>query len=90
MSIETINLTHVYMAGTARAIRAVDAISLRVEDGESVGIMGPTGSGKSTLVQHFNGLLKPTEGRVVVDGEDLWPGPEPGDRRRRHDLRPVR
>jgi energy-coupling factor transport system ATP-binding protein len=90
MSIETIDLTHIYMAGTARAIKAVDGVSLRVEDGESVGIMGPTGSGKSTLVQHFNGLLRPYEGRVLVDGEDLWTAPGPEARSRRRDLRPVR
>lgn len=72
MSIETVNLVHVYMPGTPRAIAAVDGVSLRLEDGEAVGIMGPTGSGKSTLVQHFNGLLRPTSGRVLIDGEDLW------------------
>ncbi len=83
MSIETRNLTHVYMPGTPQALAAVDGVSLRLEDGESVGIMGPTGSGKSTLVQHFNGLLRPTSGQVLVDGEDIWGGP-------RTDLRAVR
>lgn len=72
MSIETIALTHTYMAGTSRAVVAVDEVSLRIGDRESVGIIGPTGSGKSTLVQHFNGLLRPTSGRVLVDGLDLW------------------
>ncbi len=85
-SIETIDLTHVYMAGTARAVVAVDRVSLKVEAGEAVGIVGPTGSGKSTLVQHFNGLLRPSAGRVLVDGRDLWnpAGPAgPGERSRR-------
>jgi len=83
MSIETVGLTHVYMAGTPRAITAVESVDLRISDGETVGIVGPTGSGKSTLVQHFNGLLRPTSGRVLVDGEDLWPSSTPpvrGDR----------
>jgi len=98
MSIETIDLTHVYMAGTTRAITAVDGFNLRVGDGEAVGIVGPTGSGKSTLVQHFNGLLRPTSGRVLVDGEDLWsplPARDGRTSERRHrpgkaDLRKVR
>ncbi|HCW51530.1 MAG TPA: energy-coupling factor transporter ATPase [Clostridiales bacterium] len=80
MSIETVDLTHVYMPGTERAVVAVDRVSLRIDDGETVGIMGPTGSGKSTLIQHFNGLLRPTSGRVLVDGEDLWPREKEGPR----------
>lgn len=83
MPVETIDLTHVYMPGTPRAIAAVDGISLAIGAGEAVGIMGPTGSGKSTLVQHFNGLLRPTSGRVLVDGNDLWA-------RGKADLRGVR
>jgi len=74
MSIETVDLVHVFMPGTPAAVTAVDGVSLRLEDGEAVGIMGPTGSGKSTLIQHFNGLLRPTSGRVLIDGEDLWGG----------------
>lgn len=74
MSIETINLTHTYMAGSPQALTAVDHVSLAIPDGSAVGLMGPTGSGKSTLVQHFNGLLRPTSGQVLVDGEDLWAG----------------
>lgn len=86
MSIETVDLTHVYLEGTPRAIVAVDRVSLRIADGEAVGIVGPTGSGKSTLVQHFNGLLRPTSGRVLVDGRDLW-GREDGGK---PNLRAVR
>jgi energy-coupling factor transport system ATP-binding protein len=74
MPVETIDLRHVYMSGTSRAIAAVDGVSLVIGAGEAVGIMGPTGSGKSTLVQHFNGLLRPTSGRILVDGVDLWNG----------------
>ncbi|HEY8394280.1 MAG TPA: energy-coupling factor transporter ATPase [Thermaerobacter sp.] len=70
-------LHHVYDErgpGRRDSLRGID---LAIGDGELVGLAGPTGSGKSTLVQHFNGLLKPTAGRVVVDGIDLWaPGPE--------------
>ncbi|RJQ07283.1 MAG: energy-coupling factor transporter ATPase [Bacillota bacterium] len=90
MSIETVDLTHVYMAGTPNALTAVDRVSLRMGDGEAVGIMGPTGSGKSTLVQHFNGLLRPTSGRVLVDGEDLWRADETHRRGRKADLRSIR
>lgn len=64
-------MSYVYSPGTPHAVTALDAVTLRVDDGESLGIIGPTGSGKSTLVQHLNGLLKPTRGRVLVDGEDL-------------------
>ncbi len=52
--------------------RALEGITLRVSRGEMVAVIGPTGSGKSTLIQHFNGLLRPTSGTVLVEGEDLW------------------
>ena len=71
MSIEVRHLTHAYAKGTALQTVALDDISLTVREGEFVGIVGHTGSGKSTLVQHLNGLLKPTSGQVLVDGEDL-------------------
>ena len=71
MSIELHEVTHVYMPGTPHAVVALEDVTLKIEDGEALGIIGPTGSGKSTLVQHLNGLLKPTRGRVVVDGQDL-------------------
>ena len=64
--IEIEQLVHVYESGT----RAVDGVSLRIEDGERVAIIGQNGSGKSTLVRHLNGLLRPTEGRVLLDGVD--------------------
>jgi len=60
MSIKVTGLTYVYMKGTPYEKKALDNINLSIETGEFVGIIGHTGSGKSTLVQHFNGLLKPT------------------------------
>ena len=66
------NLTHIYSAGTPFEHRALDGVSFSVERGEFVGIIGHTGSGKSTLMQHLNGLLKPTEGKVFLDGTDIW------------------
>ena len=71
MSIEIRHLTHCYSAGSALSTVALDDISMTIEDGEFLGIIGHTGSGKSTLVQHLNGLLKPTSGQILVDGEDL-------------------
>ncbi len=66
------NLTYVYGEGTPFRKVALDNVSIGLEEGELVGIIGHTGSGKSTLIQHFNGLLKPTSGRVIVDGEELF------------------
>ena len=71
MSIEVRHLTHTYGEGSALHTVALNDVSFTIEDGEFVGIVGHTGSGKSTLVQHLNGLLKPTSGQVLVDGEDL-------------------
>ena len=65
------HLAHDYMRGTPLAVRALHDVSLTVYPGEIVGILGHTGSGKSTVVQHLNGLLRPAEGRVVVFGQDL-------------------
>ncbi|PZN13367.1 MAG: energy-coupling factor transporter ATPase [Bacillota bacterium] len=77
MSIVIEGLHHVYDERGPGRREALCGIDLTIGDGELVGLAGPTGSGKSTLVQHFNGLLKPAAGRVVVDGIDLWePGPE--------------
>ena len=65
------NLTHVYSQGTPFEKVAVDNISVEIEPGEILGIIGHTGSGKSTFIQHLNGLLKPTSGRVCFDGQDI-------------------
>lgn len=69
--LETQNLTYVYGEGTPFRITAVEDVNLSVEKGEFVGIIGHTGSGKSTLVQHLNGLLKPTAGKIFLNGEDI-------------------
>lgn len=66
------NLTHTYAAGTPLSVDAVKNVSLDIEKGELVGVIGHTGSGKSTLIQHLNGLLKPTSGKVMVNGRDIW------------------
>ena len=71
MSIEVRHLTHCYSEGSAFSTKALNDVSFTVEDGEFLGIIGHTGSGKSTLVQHLNGLLKPTSGQVIIDGQDL-------------------
>ena len=70
--IKTQDLTYIYGEGTPFRKVAVDNVDLEIEQGEMVGIIGHTGSGKSTLIQHFNGLMKPTKGEVYIDGEKLW------------------
>ena len=66
------NLTHIYSSGTPFEHTALEDISFELERGEFVGIIGHTGSGKSTLMQHLNGLLKPTSGKILLDGKDIW------------------
>ena len=70
------NLTHTYGAGTPFQRNAVEDLSFTVKQGEFLGVIGHTGSGKSTLIQHLNGLLKPTSGRVLLDGKDIWAEPK--------------
>lgn len=65
-------VTHLYNEGMPSESKAIDNINLNIEEGELVGVIGHTGSGKSTLVQHFNGILKPNSGKVIVDGIDIW------------------
>ena len=72
--LEVKNLTYIYSAGTPFEHKALDDISFSVERGEFIGIIGHTGSGKSTLMQQLNGLLKPTSGTVLLDGQDIWSG----------------
>ena len=69
--LEVKNLTHTYSAGTPFEHKALDNVNFSVERGEFIGIIGHTGSGKSTLMQHLNGLLKPTSGQVLLDGVDI-------------------
>ncbi len=70
------NLTHTYSAGTPFERNAVEEMNIEVMPGEFLGIIGHTGSGKSTLIQHLNGLLKPTSGHVYLDGQDIWANPK--------------
>ncbi|MCR5789119.1 MAG: energy-coupling factor transporter ATPase [Lachnospiraceae bacterium] len=72
MSIIVNHLSYVYSQDTAYAVKALKDISFQVEDGEFIGLLGSTGSGKSTLIQHLNGLLTPTEGSVYYNGEDIF------------------
>jgi len=73
--IETRNLSYTYSPGTPFRKDAIADISLNIEKGDFIGIIGHTGSGKSTLVQHLNGLLKPTSGKVFLNGKDIWEQP---------------
>ncbi|MBQ8686913.1 MAG: energy-coupling factor transporter ATPase [Ruminococcus sp.] len=70
--LRTEELTYQYSAGTPFEKTAVDHVNLEIEEGAFVGVIGSTGSGKSTLMQHFNGLLRPTSGTVYLDGTDIW------------------
>ncbi len=70
--IELKNVTYKYSAGTPFESVAVDDVSVSIEKGEFCGIIGHTGSGKSTLIQHLNGLIKPTSGEVLIDGKNIW------------------
>lgn len=74
--LELKDLSFVYGQGTPFEKRAVDGVSLSIEQGEFVGIIGHTGSGKSTLVQMLNGLIKPTSGQVILEGKDIWENPK--------------
>ena len=70
------NLTHIYSPKTPFELRALNNINLSIESGSFIGVMGHTGSGKSTLISHFNGLLKPTSGRILLNGVDIWEKPK--------------
>lgn len=74
MLIETRDLSFTYMPGTPFQVEALQSVNMTVARGEFIGIIGETGSGKSTLVQHFNGLLKPTGGEIRVEGKNIWAG----------------
>ena len=74
--LEVKNLTHTYDGNTPFMNDAVKNVNFSIEKGEIVGIIGHTGSGKSTLVQHLNGLLKPTDGEVLLDGKNIWVNPK--------------
>lgn len=82
MSLKIDHVSYVYSAGTAYEKHALRDVTLEIPDGQFAGIIGHTGSGKSTLIQHFNGLMKPTSGKVLFNGEDIW-----GDQYDRRSLR---
>lgn len=73
--IKTEHLSYVYNPGLPTEVKALDDISFEVEEGSFVGIIGATGSGKSTLIAHMNGLNKPTSGKIYIDGVDMWADP---------------
>ncbi len=70
------NVSYVYDSGTPFEVTALDNVSIDIQENTVTGIIGHTGSGKSTLVQMFNGLVKPTSGRILLDGEDIWADPK--------------
>ena len=74
--LETKNLTYTYGVGTPFEKTAVQDVSVSIEKGEFVGVIGHTGSGKSTLIQMLNGLIRPTSGQVLLDGHDIWEKPK--------------
>ncbi|MHC9539384.1 MAG: energy-coupling factor transporter ATPase [Vulcanimicrobiota bacterium] len=70
--IETDDISHVYMRDTPFETKAIKGVTLRIRRNEILSIVGPTGCGKSTLIQHLNGILRPSSGKVSVDGQDIW------------------
>ena len=76
MAIEVKNLCHIYGQDTIFEQYALKNVDLTIRDGEFIGLIGHTGSGKSTLTQHLNGLLQPTSGRILLEGKDIWADPK--------------
>ena len=74
MSIKITNLTHIYAPDSPFESKAIDNVSLEINDGEFIALIGHTGSGKSTLIQHLNGLLKANEGQILINGFDITKG----------------
>ena len=72
MSIKLEHITYTYSPGTVYEMHALKDVDMEIPDGQFMGIIGHTGSGKSTLIQHFNGLMKPTSGKVRYNGQDIW------------------
>ena len=70
------DLTYIYNQGMPDETVALDHVSFEIEEGEFVGVIGSTGCGKSTLITHFNGINKPTSGKVYIAGEDMWADPK--------------
>lgn len=72
MSIKLEHVTYTYNPGTVYEMHALKDVSFEIPQGQFVGIIGHTGSGKSTLIQHLNGLIRPTSGKVLFEGQDVW------------------
>ena len=72
MLMELKDVTYTYSPGTVHEVNAIENVNITIDKGEFIGIIGHTGSGKSTLIQHFNGLMKPTKGQVLFEGTDIW------------------
>ena len=72
MLMELKDVTYTYSPGTVHEVNAIENVNITIDKGEFIGIIGHTGSGKSTLIQHFNGLMKPTNGQVLFEGTDIW------------------
>ncbi|OPX32428.1 MAG: hypothetical protein B1H40_02580 [Candidatus Latescibacteria bacterium 4484_181] len=72
VKISTHNLSHIYNNGLPTHKEALSGVTMEIREGEFLALVGPIGSGKTTLAQHFNGLLKPTSGRIKIEGQDLW------------------
>ncbi len=84
--IKTEHLTHSYGQGTPFATTAIEDVNIHIKKGDYVGIIGHTGSGKSTLIAHFNAILKPTSGKILIDGNDLWTADKKARIRNRFDV----
>ena len=74
MGLKLEHVSYLYGTDTELLVRALDDVNLEIPDGQFIGLIGHTGSGKSTLVQHLNGLLKPSEGTILFNGENIWAG----------------
>ena len=72
MGLKLEHVSYLYGTDTELLVRALDDVNLEIPDGQFIGLIGHTGSGKSTLVQHLNGLLKPSEGTILFNGENIW------------------
>lgn len=83
MSIKIMDLSHIYDRNTPNETIAIEKINLEIESGQFIGLIGHTGSGKSTLIQHLNGLLKPSEGDIIVSGYNITEGLEPAPQKKR-------
>ena len=94
MILEMKNVSFIYSKGMAYEVRALDNINLGIDEGQFIGVIGHTGSGKSTLIQHMNGLMSPTEGQVFFEGKDIWGSAEETDKKSgkkgKYDLKSLR